>query len=199
MKDILLFTAKRLLVLIIAGCIIGYFHQYDFALMMILIIDLIVVYIRKRKLENRKIYFFGLIITGVLGFIAEFWGVSNGFWEYHDINGREFPYWLPFAWALAFSFIYSFEKYMIQKLNITTFKDKIILALIASAILPTIGEMVTIYLGVWTYNWPFKIAGVPIYAILLLMIFHTGVNILLFLINQKWQVQDYVFSIKKAS
>lgn len=196
-SNVFFFFIKRLIILCIAGMVIGFFHEYDKILAILLAINCGLVFYRKRKLPSKKLFFFGFIATGICGVIAEYWGVANGFWEYHDLSGnRAFPYWLPFAWALAFSFIYSFESGIVQQLQLTTLQQKIWLTIFASAVLPTVGEMVTIYLGVWTYYWPFKIIGVPLYAIGLLVVFHTGISFVMYKLNQKWQTNDPVFSVK---
>ncbi|MGK4567726.1 hypothetical protein [Flavobacterium sp. 3HN19-14] len=117
-------------------------------------------------------------------------------WTYHDLsNGREFPYWLPFAWGLAFAVLHDFEKYYIKELKIKRLENKILLTLLATAVLPTIGEIVAVNLGVWSYVGNYKILEIPLYAIGLLMLFHTTVFLLLCAINLRWKTSDLVFAI----
>lgn len=193
-KDVLHFTQKRLLVLILAGVLIGKLHSDDLLVAMILAAYCIVVYFRKRKMEGARLYFLGFGLSAVGGVLAEHWGISNGYWAYHDLpDGRTFPYWLPFAWGLAFTFLYSFEKAYIVAYRITSFPAKLGLTLLVSALFPTLGEIVTVKLGVWTYYWPYKILGIPLYAIALLMVFHSGLFLLLWWIGKQWRTADPVF------
>jgi hypothetical protein len=165
----------------------------------LLMVYLIYTLMRKFKEndEEKWIYLIGVILTSILGVVCENWGISNQYWSYHNLdNNREFPYWLPIAWALAFTYIYRIEKEIILIKNITSTTSKILLALIISMVFPTIGEIVVINLGVWTYHWPLQFLGVPLLAILLLMIFHTGINFLLMAICKQWNVKDVVFSLR---
>lgn len=136
-----------------------------------------------------------MVITGCCGVIAEKWGISNSYWEYHNLEGeRDFPYWLPFAWALSFAFIYRVERTIIEIHNIKSFKSKLILASLIAITFPVIGEIITINLGVWTYNWPAQVFGVPVYAILSLVFLHTAINLLMVLICKKMKIKDPVLS-----
>lgn len=191
---ILLFTLKRLMVLAVAGVIIGLLHHHDLLVALILAAYSVVVYLRKRKTDGATLYFLGFILSALGGVLAEHWGISNGYWTYHDLpDGRTFPYWLPLAWGLAFTFLYSFEKAYILAFRITSFPAKILLTLLVSAVFPTIGEIVTVKLGVWTYSWPHQILGIPLYAIGLLMAFHSGMYLLLCRIGKMWRTTDPVF------
>lgn len=193
-KEFILFTVKRMLVLAAAGVVIGSLHAYDLWLAILLGLYTVVVYFRKRKMAGAKLYFLGFVLSAIGGVLAEHWGISNGFWRYHDLSaGREFPYWLPFAWGLAFTFLYSFERFYILFFKLNSFGTKIMLTLMVSALFPTIGEMVTVKLGVWTYFWPYKVLGIPLYAIGLLMLFHSGMYVLLSQMGAKWKVKDPVF------
>ena len=136
-----------------------------------------------------------MILTGILGVIAENFGVTYQYWEYHDLtDNRTLPYWLFFAWMLAFHFIYKLESEMITVLNLKKMQHKIWAAVLITAIFPAYGEVITIYLGVWTYSWPYQILGVPLYAIICLVLLHMGVNILLFLAAKKYKINDKVFT-----
>jgi len=195
-----LFTLKRLVILSIAGIVISVLHHLDLIVFFILAAFTALIYLRRRKSKNFKIYCFGFLISAIGGIIAENWGIQSGLWTYHDLsNGREFPYWLPLAWGLAFSFLYSFEQYYIKTLKLKSLKSKITLTLIVSALLPTVGEIVTVQLGVWTYHSGFKIVGIPLYAIGLLCAFHTATFLLLFTVNLYWKIPDPVFSTKSFS
>lgn len=172
-------------------------HDQDFVVAIILALYASLS-IGKKFLANssdRSVYLIGFLLSAALGVVCELWGIYFGHWEYHDLPGtRELPYWLPFAWGLAFTYIYKIEKDLIDQLHIYSTNGKIMLALFAAMIFPTIGEMITIYLGVWTYQWPYQIFGVPLLAIFLLMVFHTGVNFLMSVICRKTGWSDPVFN-----
>lgn len=189
--------SKSLIKLVLAGAIIGIFHKHDYLVAAFLMIYLVYSLFRKfkQKDSDQWIFLIGLILTGLLGVICENWGISNQYWSYHNLDdNREFPYWLPIAWALAFSFIYRIEKEIIIILNIRSTYTKILLALAISMVFPTVGEIVVINLGAWTYHWPFQFLGVPLLAIALLMVFHTGINFLLMFLCKQLKIQNVVFS-----
>lgn len=198
-SKLLLFTLKRLLVLVIAGVVISLFHSEDLLLMFFLAINSVIVYFRKRNFKHSKIFFLGFIISAIGGILAETWGIESGLWTYHDLSdGRQFPYWLPFAWGLAFSFLYSFEDYYIRTLKLNTLNKKMGLTLFSSIVLPTIGEIITVQMGVWTYHSDYKLFGIPYYAMALLGLFHTSTFLFLYFVNIYWKTEDPVFSIKPS-
>ncbi|MEX2591164.1 MAG: hypothetical protein WD426_00220 [Anditalea sp.] len=191
--------SRNTIKLILAGAIIGIFHQYDHLVAGFLMIYLIYTLARKIKDndDEKWIYLIGVSLTSILGVACENWGISNQYWSYHNLdNNREFPYWLPIAWALAFTYIYRIEKEIILIKNIQSIPSKILLALIISMIFPTIGEMVVINFGAWTYHWPLQFLGVPLLAVILLMIFHTGINFMLMAICKQLKIKDVVFTLK---
>jgi hypothetical protein len=183
--------------LILAGVVIGLLHEFDLIVAGILFVHLarkVVAIIKKNGTKN-YVLLSGMILTGIFGVMAEKWGIWNGYWEYHDLsNNRSFPYWLPFAWMLSFYFIYDLEQKLLKAVHIKSLDYKIILALIIAAIFPAFGEMITIALGVWTYHWPWQIFGVPLYAIVALVVLHLFVQILLVLYCKKYNIPDPVYS-----
>jgi len=188
----------RLIVLVVAGVTIHLFQDRDFVMMLILLFFTIIQFYRRRKSPSLKLYYIGFFMTAIGGILAENWGIYNGLWEYHDLpDGRTFPYWLPFAWGLAFTFIYKFEAFFIEQLNIKKFQSKILLTTLCAMFLPLIGEIVTVQLGVWTYYGPLQFFGVPLYAVILLVLFHTTTYLLMIKINQKLNLPDPVFSVDK--
>lgn len=192
---------KNTVKLIVAGAIIGFFHPYDYWIAGLLAIYLIYSLYGRFKYDqgDKWVYLIGTVITAFLGVICEHWGISNQYWSYHNLDdGRQFPYWLPLAWGLAFTFIYRMEKEIIQIKNIQSTYDKILLALLIAMVFPTLGEIVVINLGAWTYHWPLQLLGVPLLAIVLLMIFHTGVNFLLLVICRRLKINNVVFSYREA-
>lgn len=185
--------------LILAGAIIGIFHQYDLWVAFFLMTYLVYTLVKKFHQNDKEkwIYLIGILLTGTCGVICESWGIYNQYWSYHNLeNNREFPYWLPIAWGLAFTFIYRLEKEIILIKNIQSHVKKVGLALFISMIFPTIGEMVVINLGAWSYHWPLQFLGVPLLAIFLLMVFHTGVNLLLMFICRQLNIRNVVFSLR---
>ncbi|NVK52348.1 MAG: hypothetical protein HWD85_05390 [Flavobacteriaceae bacterium] len=191
-KVLLKATAK----ITIAGFLIGFLHQYDWVVAIILLAK-IVGEVYKRVYKNKNFLFLtGILLTCIAGLIGEHWGVSNGYWKYHDVP-RDLPLWLPFAWMLAFSFLYKLELRSIPLLKKQSLTNKIILTLIYVIVFPAFGEIITIKTGVWTYYWPYQIFGVPLYAILCLVFVHMMVNLVLVWANKKYQWKDVVFTINK--
>lgn len=180
----------------IPGIIIGVFHEYDFWVGLLLFSYLILFLYKNyfKATSKNWILLAGMIITGVLGVCAEIYGVSNAYWEYHDLtNNRQLPYWLPFAWMFAFRFIYGLERKLIVSLQLKKISHKTWLAIFITAFFPAYGEVITINLGVWTYSWPYQLFGVPLYAVLCLVALHMGINFILSIWVKKKQIKDPVF------
>jgi uncharacterized membrane protein len=187
---------KALLKLVIAGVFIGILKKYDAIIAGILILKIIHnIYKEIIKPETNKnwLLLVGMLLTGFGGIVGETWGVMNGYWEYHKIS-REIPMWVPFAWMLAFHYLYKLERNLIPLLKNKTQKNKIILAIILALILPAFGEVITIELGVWTYYWPYQIFGVPLYAFACLLFVHMLVYSILHFVCKKWNINDIVYS-----
>lgn len=186
---------KALLKLLIAGIFIGVLKKYDAIIAVILglkIMHCLYKSIVKPTQNKNWILLIGMLLTGFGGIVGETWGVSNGYWKYHEV-ARELPLWLPFAWMLAFYYLYKLEYNLISLLTNKTPKKKIFLALLLALLLPVFGEAVTIYLGVWTYYWPYQILGVPLYAILCLVFVHMLVYSILHFICKKFKINNMVF------
>lgn len=183
--------------LLIAGLLIGILKPHDgfIAFLLGLKVAFNIYYnVIKPKKERNWILLIGMIITGIGGIIGEIWGVSNGYWTYTLVN-RALPLWLPFAWMLAFYFLYKLECRILPTLsNPNNQRNKIILAIVIALIFPAFGEMVTIYMGVWTYFWPYQLFGVPLYAFLCLVGLHMLIYLILHLICKKYQISDIVYN-----
>lgn len=195
-KQFFLEILKAILKLVIAGIFIGYLKKYDAIIAFILLLKIfhnIYKDIIKPKQNKNWVLLIGMLLTGFGGIVGETWGVSNSYWAYHEVT-RELPLWLPFAWMLAFHFLYKLEKNIIPHLKEQIQKNKIILAIILSLILPAFGEAITIYLGVWTYYWPYQILGVPLYAFICLVFVHMLVYTILHFICKKYTIKDIVFN-----
>jgi hypothetical protein len=181
--------------LVIAGIFIGYLKEYDFWIALLLFAKIIFnVHKEIGKPTNKNwLILIGMILTCFGGLIGEYWGVSNGYWEYHSVE-TTLPLWLPFAWMYAFYFLYKLELKLIPLLKNKSQKNKILLALMLALILPAFGEVITIYLGVWTYYWPYQLFGVPLYAFICLVFVHMLVYTILHFICKKYNISDLVFN-----
>ncbi len=186
---------KALVKLIIAGVLIGILKEYDVLIASILILKIIHnIYkeIIRPKTNKNRLLLAGMLLTGFGGIVGETWGVANGYWEYHQV-ARDIPLWVPFAWMLAFHYLYKLERNIIPFLKNQSQKNKIVLAIVIALVLPAFGEVITIYLGVWTYYWPYQILGVPLYAFLCLLFVHMLVYVILHFICRKYKIKDIVY------
>lgn len=191
LKEIL----KAIIKLCIAGFLIGFLKSYDAIIAIILFLKILhVIYKNIITAETKNwILLIGMIVTGFGGMVGENWGVGNNYWEYHEVS-KELPLWLPFAWMLAFYFLYSIESRLIAFLKNKTISNKLIIAFWLSLLVPAFGEVITINLGVWTYYWPYQIFGVPLYAFICLVFVHMLVYGILSFICKKWKINDIVFT-----
>jgi len=194
-NNFLLEILKAFIKLCIAGLLIGLLKSYDLIIALILLIKIIHVVYKNVIIPKIKnwILLYGMSLTGLAGMIGENWGVSNAYWEYHKVS-RELPLWLPFAWMLAFYFLYSIESRLIAYLKYKTIKNKLIIAFWLSLLVPAFGEIITINLGVWTYYWPYQVFGVPLYAFMCLVFVHMIVYGILAFICKKKKINDVVFT-----
>ena len=194
-NNFLLEILKAFIKLCIAGLLIGLLKSYDLINALILLIKIIHVVYKNVIISKIKnwILLYGMSLTGLAGMIGENWGVSNAYWEYHIVS-RELPLWLPFAWMLAFYFLYSIESRLIAYLKYKTIKNKLIIAFWLSLLVPAFGEIITINLGVWTYYWPYQLFGVPLYAFMCLVFVHMIVYGILAFVCKKKKINDVVFT-----
>ena len=194
-KVFLIETLKAIIKLCIAGFLIGFLKSYDAIIAIILFLKILHVIYKNIIIAETKnwILLIGMIVTGFGGMVGENWGVSNNYWEYHEVS-KQLPLWLPFAWMLAFYFLYSIETRLIAFLKNKTISNKLIIAFWLSLLVPAFGEVITINLGVWTYYWPYQIFGVPLYAFICLVFVHMLVYGILSFICKKWKINDIVFT-----
>ena len=194
-KGFLIEILKAIIKLCIAGFLIGFLKSYDAIIAIILFLKILhVIYKNIITAETKNwILLIGMIVTGFGGMVGENWGVGNNYWEYHEVS-KELPLWLPFAWMLAFYFLYSIESRLIAFLTNKTISNKLIIAFWLSLLVPAFGEVITINLGVWTYYWPYQIFGVPLYAFICLVFVHMLVYGILSFICKKWKINDIVFT-----
>ena len=194
-KGFLIEILKAIIKLCIAGFLIGFLKSYNAIIAIILFLKILHVIYKNIIIAKTKnwILLIGMIVTGFGGMVGENWGVSNNYWEYHEVS-KELPLWLPFAWMLAFYFLYSIESRLITFLKNKTISNKLIIAFWLSLLVPAFGEVITINLGVWTYYWPYQIFGVPLYAFICLVFVHMLVYGILSFICKKWKINDIVFT-----
>ena len=194
-KGFLIETLKAIIKLCIAGFLIGFLKSYDAIIAIILFLKILHVIYKNIITAKTKnwILLIGMIVTGFGGMVGENWGVGNNYWEYHEVS-KKLPLWLPFAWMLAFYFLYSIESRLIAFLKNKTISNKLIIAFWLSLLVPAFGEVITINLGVWTYYWPYQIFGVPLYAFICLVFVHMLVYGILSFICKKWKINDIVFT-----
>jgi len=194
-KGFLIEILKAIIKLCIAGFLIGFLKSYDAIIAIILFLKILHIIYKNIIIARTKnwILLIGMIVTGFGGIVGEKWCVSNNYWEYHEVS-KELPLWLPFAWMLAFYFLYSIESKLIAFLKNKTINNKLIIAFWLSLLVPAFGEVITINLGVWTYYWPYQIFGVPLYAFICLVFVHMLVYGILSFICKKWKINDIVFS-----
>lgn len=196
--------ARAFIQLFVAGAFIGSLHQYDTTLAALLFVMTFLFYKRsydrKPSIQRAIVLLSGALLTGLIGVLGEHWGIDRAHWVYHDLaDGRSFARWLPFAWILAFVYLYNVEERLIRHFNISNLKQKIVLIITISATLPTLGEIFAIYFGVWSYRWDYQLLGVPLLAILLLVAIHTTVFVVLTIFCRKYQINDTVFGYRGAS
>lgn len=186
---------KGVLKLVVAGLFIGYLKEYDLLIAIILATKILYNIYKDiiKPTHKNWLLLIGMLLTCFGGIVGETWGVSNEYWEYHSVD-RELPLWLPFAWMYAFYFLYKLELKLIPLLKNQSQKNKIFLALMLALILPAFGEVITIYLGVWTYYWPYQLLGVPLYAFVCLVFVHMLVYTILHFICKKYTIKDVVFN-----
>lgn len=169
---------QKIIKLSIAATIIGLLKNFQFLLMIILLIRTIYNIHRVKNKDrdtNFRLYIIGVVLTTTVGISAELWGTYYHFWDYHNLNDKQLiPLWLPCAWACVYHFLYETEKLISLTYQLSK-RQHLYTLLIVSLIIPTYGEIIAINLNVWTYNWPYQFLGVPVYAMLLLMMLHTSI------------------------
>ncbi len=185
-----------LITLLCAGFLLGALHKHQWVLFTILVtVGTLKVY-RKMLLNKTDalcdITGFGL--TALLGTSCELWGTYNHYWTYHDIPAYQLiPVWIPVAWGFTYFAFHLFEKCIYQ----ISSRHQINLLAIAltTFILPTVGEYIPIYMGVWTYHWPYQFMGVPLLASLGIWAVHIVVFMMMGRLNQKYQLNNAVYNL----
>lgn len=191
--------ALLLFLLLLMASIISYFKSYHYYLgVLLLVLILIYLILSYKKVGINKSVFwlsaFGIFFTSITGFIVEKWGTYNGFWIYLGIpKNIEIPFWVPFAWGLAYKVLYRAERILIQYFS-SPIKKWIFCVMLPASVIPVIGEVFVIYFGTWKYTWQPQYLGMPLIAIVLLCLFHLSIVITMCKICQKFSIYDPVYS-----
>ena len=202
MSPLYLIILRAIFSISIPAVALGIFHRYDAAIAAVLVVYLAwkawTTYLRNPSRHRVIVLVFGALLTGTLGILAEIWGIHNGHWSYHDLpNGQTFARWLPMAWMMGFIALYRVEESLILRLELTSRKSKLLLVALISMLLPVLGEAIAINLGVWTYAWGYQLFGVPLLAIVLLVVGHLLVYMTLMHICRRYRINDTVFHVSE--
>lgn len=183
--------------LLFAGWVLGALHKVQWVLLAVLLAVGFLRLYRKFSYDplGATAHLTGFLITLVLGTSCELWGTYNQYWTYHDIPAYQLiPVWIPVAWGFTYFAFHLFEKYVCE---FTTRPQTSLLAIaLTSLILPTVGEYIPIYMGVWTYHWPYQLMGVPVLASLGIWAVHTTVFLIMRKLSQKYQFDSPVYRLK---
>ncbi len=182
--------------LLFAGWVLGALHKVQWVLFTVLITIGFLWLYRKflRDKTSGIAELTGFTLTLLLGTSCELWGTYNQYWTYHDIPASQLiPVWIPIAWGFTYFAFHLFEK-CVCELTAHPYASLIAIALV-SLVLPTVGEYIPIYMGVWTYHWPYQFMGVPILASLGIWAVHTTVFFIMRRLNQKYQFNSTVYGL----
>lgn len=185
---------KNTIKLSIGGIALGLLHRYDLIIAILLVLKIIHSFYKTIKNKTfSKAFVIGFILTASIGLLCEYLGTSYKFWEYHDVS-VQLPRWLFFAWGAAFILLYQIEVQIHTAIPNLSHKKKKYLVLFMAGFFPTLGEMIAINLGTWTYYMPYKIFGVPLAAIIALVIIHYTVDAVLGYTSKKFNIKDIVYN-----
>jgi hypothetical protein len=191
MKKILI---EGTLKLVIGAIIIGVLHKYDTLLAVLLFLKIVhSIYKAKKNNTYGVMFTVGIIFTGLVGLLTEYIGTEYGHWHYHDVD-TQLPNWLFFAWVGAFILMYGMEAKINQINPNLNPKNKQLIVLFMAFFFPSLGEMIAINLGTWTYYWPYQILKLPLLAFFGLTIIHYLIHVALSSICKKLQINDVVFN-----
>lgn len=179
----------------IAGLVIGLLYKQEVLLTIILAAVLIfkTIKVSKDPSANLKLQIAGMVITGVLGVIIEYIGTSLGYWEYHNIAGQ-LPKYLLIVWMFAFMFMYNIEKKVFSIIKDTSIKKRLFFVIFIVVLYPTIGEIICINFGVWTYYYPYIFLGVSPYTITYIALVHLIINFCISTYLKHKNIKDIVLN-----
>jgi len=187
-------TLVYLLKVIIAAIVIGLLYKEQ--TLVTIILGLRIAYrINKYRVDKQNVVIpvIGMLVTGTLGTVIEYYGTKFGYWEYHDIN-TQLPKYLFFVWMLAFTFMYNLETKIFKSLSKPTRSKKLMYIFAIVLVFPTVGEIITIYFGVWTYYFPYKFWGVSPHTIVSIAMVHLLVNYVISIYCKKRLIKDVVLN-----
>lgn len=184
--------------LLTAAALISYFKSYHYMIGLLFISFILFSFYRsyRKKNSNKAVFWlstFGVLFTLTMGLIAELWGTANGHWVYLGIpDNVTIPFWVPFAWGLAYKALYRVESILLRYFTSTVQKWIFCVALPAM-VFPVIGEIFVIYFGTWRYNWLPQFLGMPLLPVLLLGVFHVSIFYVMCKICQHFAINDPVY------
>lgn len=184
--------------LFLAASIISYFKysHYSIGLFFITLITFSLIRSYRKKNIEKSIFWlstFGVFFTLIMGLLAEIWGTSNGYWTYLGIpKNINIPFWVPFAWGLAYKALYRIELTLLQYFT-SPFQKWIFCVVLPAIILPVVGEVFVIYFGTWIYTWQPQFFGMPPLAVILLGVFHVCIFFIMCKICQLFSINDPVY------
>ena len=187
-------------IVVVMGVLIGVFHQWHVLLGGLLFGFMILYPIRSlaQKTENTPqllLTVAGMGLNLVAGTLVELWGTHNGHWTYWDLPpGVMVPFWVPVAWAWAYKVVHKVETILLENYPAEGIRKWAFLIILPSIVIPTLGELVAINLGVWSYHWQPQIWGMPPLAAVLLGVFHVFVFWLMKWVCGLMRVTDAVYA-----
>ena len=198
-KNLTIQVIYTLVRIIIAAVLISAFKHYHIIIGSLFLGLLIFSFIRsyrKNNLDKSAFWLstFGTMFTLISGWIVEIWGTTYGHWTYLDLpENINIPFWVPFAWGLAYKAIYRVELALLKYFS-TPFEKWLYCVILPAMALPVIGEIIVIYFGTWTYSCQPQYLGMPLLAVVLLGIFHVCIFLSMCKISQYFSIKDPVYS-----
>jgi hypothetical protein len=187
--------------LVFAATVISVFKYYHYYIGVLFIGIILLSFYGsyKKGKEDMHVFWlsvFGFILTLTAGTLIEIWGTSYGYWTYLNLpEHTTIPFWVPFAWGLAYRSLYRLERTLLYHFKFeTTIKRWVYCIILPAIILPVIGEAFVIYYETWVYSWQPQIMGVPVLAVVLLGLFHVCVFLIMLKICRIYSINDPVYS-----
>ena len=193
-KEIYKVITTYLIKVIIAGFAIGLLYKKQE--LVAIILGLRIIYrLYKYKVDkiSLTVPIIGMLVTGTIGTIIEYYGTKYNHWEYHNIS-TQLPKYLFFVWMLAFTFMYNIERKVYVNLKNPTKLNKLLIVAGVVILFPTVGEIICINLGVWTYYAPYMFLGVSPYSIGAIAFVHLAINYVLSIFLKKTNIKDVILN-----
>lgn len=184
----------------VTGVLIGVFRQWH-VLLGGLLFGFWLLYLIRRWSQNPAdaphllLAAVGMGLNLVAGTLVELWGTQNGHWTYWDLPpGVMVPFWVPVAWAWAYKVVHKVETILLESYPAEGIRKWTLFIILPSIAIPTLGELVAINLGVWSYHWQPQIWGMPPLAAALLGVFHVFVFWAMKRVCALMRVNDLVYA-----